>query len=206
MEEQAVYDLIDFERRAYTPVLFENSDRGAQGDPANAEAATSQPSTFVCPSARRARPVTDQKDYVINGGNWTGAERRQTSGTHSGSHISRQGMAYMNSSVRISDVADGVSNTFLFLEKAHSISHSRCEERVGCNPFFYVTHQQQGYGVGRWPMNSTLGSLKGVASDHAGGCNVTMVDGAVRFVSEDIDFRLWQALFTRDGEEVIGQF
>jgi prepilin-type N-terminal cleavage/methylation domain-containing protein len=44
------------------------------------------------------------------------------------------------------------------------------------------------------------------ASFHEGGVFVTLCDGAVRFVSENIDLRLWRALGSRDGGEVVGEF
>jgi len=43
-------------------------------------------------------------------------------------------------------------------------------------------------------------------SYHVGGVHVLMADGAVRFVSENIDLGTWQALSTRAGGEVIGEF
>jgi len=43
-------------------------------------------------------------------------------------------------------------------------------------------------------------------SYHQGGVQVSMVDGAVRFISENIDLGTWQALSTRDGGEVLGTF
>jgi prepilin-type processing-associated H-X9-DG protein len=39
------------------------------------------------------------------------------------------------------------------------------------------------------------------ASRHPGGVNVVMCDGSVQFVSESIDFRLWSAMGSRDGQE-----
>jgi prepilin-type N-terminal cleavage/methylation domain-containing protein/prepilin-type processing-associated H-X9-DG protein len=43
----------------------------------------------------------------------------------------------------------------------------------------------------------------GPSSYHPGGVNVLMLDGSVRFVSNSVDFELWQALATRDGKEQI---
>ena len=39
-------------------------------------------------------------------------------------------------------------------------------------------------------------------SQHPGGVNVLMADGAVQFVEDGIDLKLWQALSTRSGNEV----
>ena len=39
------------------------------------------------------------------------------------------------------------------------------------------------------------------SSYHSGGVNVCLADGSVRFVSDNIDFRTWQAMGTRAGGE-----
>lgn len=39
-------------------------------------------------------------------------------------------------------------------------------------------------------------------SDHEGGCNFAMVDGSVRFIADDVDAELLDALATRAGHEV----
>lgn len=41
---------------------------------------------------------------------------------------------------------------------------------------------------------------------HVGGVHVLLCDGAVRFVSENVDLATWQALSSMAGEEVIGEF
>lgn len=41
---------------------------------------------------------------------------------------------------------------------------------------------------------------------HPSGAHVLLADGAVRFVSEDIGMQVWQALGTRNGNEVIPEF
>lgn len=43
-------------------------------------------------------------------------------------------------------------------------------------------------------------------SQHVGGVHVGMADGAVRFISENIDRGTYRALSTRSGDEVIGEF
>lgn len=43
-------------------------------------------------------------------------------------------------------------------------------------------------------------------SHHEGGVHLLLCDGAVRFVSENIDLLTWRSLATRRGSEVIGQF
>src|SRR5262249_25102728 len=116
VEADNVYKLIHFNVPAYTSYFEEyGSQTGGRpqphGDPANAQAAISMPKVFVCPSARRGRPVSEQKDYGVNGGIQSGgccAERSLTN--------SAEGMAWLGSRVRIADVRDGTSNTFFFFD------------------------------------------------------------------------------------------
>jgi prepilin-type N-terminal cleavage/methylation domain-containing protein len=44
------------------------------------------------------------------------------------------------------------------------------------------------------------------SSRHVGGVHMLLCDGAVRFVSENIDLMLWRALGTRNGGETVGEF
>jgi prepilin-type processing-associated H-X9-DG protein len=43
-------------------------------------------------------------------------------------------------------------------------------------------------------------------SRHPGGVNVLFADGTVHFVSQDIDLKVWQALGTISGGEVVGNY
>lgn len=43
-------------------------------------------------------------------------------------------------------------------------------------------------------------------SRHTGGVHVLMADGAIRFVSNNLDLKTWQALGTMDGGETVGEF
>ncbi len=43
-------------------------------------------------------------------------------------------------------------------------------------------------------------------SQHSGGANLTMCDGSVRFLSENIDLTTFRRLGTRGGGEVVGEF
>jgi hypothetical protein len=43
-------------------------------------------------------------------------------------------------------------------------------------------------------------------SYHTGGAQIALCDGSSRFVSENIDLGVWQALGSRDGGEVISEY
>jgi hypothetical protein len=49
----------------------------------------------------------------------------------------------------------------------------------------------------------TLGGVFGASSNHKAGVNCLYMDGAVRFTSNEIDLKIWRALSTRSGGEVI---
>jgi prepilin-type N-terminal cleavage/methylation domain-containing protein len=104
--------------------------------------------------------------------------------------------------VKFKEASDGLSNTFLVGETLPGSSVYNC---LHChnNPVL-PTH---------WPFNSKVED-KGVAgfdgpgrpaqafkSMHPGGAHMAMTDASVQFISESIDYRLWNALGTRAGDE-----
>lgn len=200
-EAQQLHDIIDFTVPAYSERIPEySSDRGPGGDPRNKQAANNQPSVFVCPSAGRVQPVTQFKDYGINYG--TGAccpERTQ---------IGMDGVAFVNSAIRFDEITDGATNTFLFLEFAHFGNHSWVPYGKGANQFLFVHHVSQGYVTcaehdGRpTPPNSTSWNHRGAFSDHLRGVQATWCDGRLGFISDDIDFAVYRAMFTRAGDDI----
>lgn len=56
--------------------------------------------------------------------------------------------------------------------------------------------------VGRPVLYSAYG-WRAARSLHPGGVNVVFADGSTRFMNEDIDLKLWQALSTRAGEDIV---
>ena len=209
MEAGTLYDRIDFTKPAYAETIWETvggakSNRGPAGDAANQFVAMNAPKTFTCPSAHRVMPREQYKDYAINGG--TGAccpERNK-------SPASMDGVAFAQSFLKLSQVTDGMSNTFLFLEQAHFGSHSWVAEDWGTNEFIWVHHVSQGYVLSSEhdgtpsPPNCTIWNHRAAHSDHPGGVQAAMLDGRVIFVSDHIDFSVYKASFSRHGGEVNG--
>lgn len=52
----------------------------------------------------------------------------------------------------------------------------------------------------------TFDRVRGFVSLHPGGAHFLLADGSVRFISENINQKTYQALSTRNGEEVLGEF
>ena len=179
---------------------------GGFGDLANKAAASYVPKVFICPSA--VRPTGDNgtmKDYGINGGVQSGgccAERSTTK--------SAEGMAFLGSRVKITDVKDGTANTFMFLELMAWAYHGRIDEGYGSNPLFFVNEAGQGYVTGSsngkvsgalYP-NDEASNLRGPEGPHHNGILAVMVDGHVVFVLDTINTTTYFGAFTRDGGEI----
>jgi prepilin-type N-terminal cleavage/methylation domain-containing protein/prepilin-type processing-associated H-X9-DG protein len=215
VEGDNVYRAINFNVPAYTPYFEEyGSQTGPSGrmppygDPSNAQAATSMPKVFVCPVARRARPVNEQKDYGINGGIQSHGCCSERSTTKSA-----EGMAWLGSQVQMTDVTDGTSNTFLFFDLMNYAMHGRIDFGSGSNPFFFVNEAGQGYVTGSndgtaamaWLPNDETPNRRGPESDHTpGGVYAAMADGHVTWVPNAVNPTVYLAAFTRAGGEVPG--
>lgn len=210
MEHSNLYDRIDFNKKAFTPYIYENGNTFLnQGDTANQYAAINQPRTFVCPSAHRVRPENEQKDYGINyGNNGACCPERNKSDLHNGA-------AFYNSHLLLADILDGTSNTFLFLEYGHFGNHSWTSYNKGSNPFFFVHHTSEGYvtcqehnGTPTPPNSSKVNknsytNHRGAHSDHRGGVQTSYLDGSVHWVQDNVSFQIYRAYFSRNGGEAV---
>ena len=213
VEQQGLYDQVNFNRLAFASKIMEHNggntavtsiiDRGPIGDPLNQLAAQSTPKIFMCPSARVVPGVRkEQKDYGINGGP-TGCCPERNNGTNA----TLTGVANALNGVRLAEITDGTSNTFLFLEAVHSKNQSWLAPLTGANHFMFVHHPSQGYVQGQngnllSPPNDTQFNTRAPASMHPGGVQVTMCDGRVTFVSNNVDFfNVYLPTYTRAGGE-----
>jgi hypothetical protein len=181
--------------------LSQQLDVGPAGNSANEFAADNMPRVLVCPSARRVKPPSQFKDYGINAGTGQLLPERTSHGL--------DGVAWVNSRVRFSEIGDGTSATLLFVESAHNSGHGSVPPGVGTNQFFWVDQNSQGYvncaepdGTPS-PPNCTTFSHRGAQSDHPGGVQAVTVDGHLLWLANDIDYRVYSALFSRWGGEIV---
>ncbi len=196
-----VYNIIDFTVPAYVYSIIENgSQRGPAGDPKNKLAATSMPPVFVCPSSPRAQPANQNKDYGINGGTGTCCPERAQTGMN--------GIAFVNSCVRMGHIIDGTSNTLMFAELTHTTKHSWLDANKGSNPFFWVHHPSEGYvdATAQDIPDTVSDNNRAAESHHVGGVQAIFSDGHLRFISDNIDVNTYIRLFSRNGNEVVGDF
>ena len=139
--------------------------------------------------------------------------------------IARDGIFWIDSSVRLADITDGASNTLLFGERFHRDLEFDLRQPVvlpGIVPLTQmgtwgfvaaggvmanVTLQTAAPINYRMPPGGDLSMLNDRAcafgSSHPGGANFAFADGHVRFVSDGIPLLTLQALGTRARGEVV---
>jgi prepilin-type N-terminal cleavage/methylation domain-containing protein/prepilin-type processing-associated H-X9-DG protein len=197
--------------------------------PANARAAATVVSEFLCPSVPDDGPTYEVKDsggkvlavfarahYVASAG------RVDPWNTPGDLTAIADGVFFRNSRVRIKDITDGTSKTAFIGEQTSSHSNSTWVGIVpgsltcptpryayaGCDLAAPQINVHSGPGINEnppivHPPNSTSGYVDEMFSQHAGGCNVLFGDSSVRFIPETINPLLWAAMATRAGGETI---
>ena len=113
----------------------------------------------------------------------------------------------VNGAARIRDITDGTSNTLLMIETPLRKTSS------AYGPFMQAfTHTHfivPAYGINR--PHSTTDPLRLVyawraGSAHPGGCHAVLGDGRVRFLNENMNQSILNALVSIRGGEVVGEF
>jgi prepilin-type N-terminal cleavage/methylation domain-containing protein/prepilin-type processing-associated H-X9-DG protein len=174
----------------------------------NILAATNMPKVFVCPSAPRGSiggDVNLQKDYAViyDSGHLLNEnccpERINVPTNGLGGY---SGMGWVNSAVKMGDIIDGTSNTFMLAEKANYSNQSWCAQGYGCNEFIWVHHQSQGMITASEPPNWTTANSRAAEGFHSGGVMFAYADGHIGFIPSSIDMVTYMALGTRNGGEV----
>lgn len=215
---------------AFTAVLpyLEESARYAQYDrrfpyrsPINLRVIDQLVPIYRCPSMDLPRTVPDSDpvcdeygapgSYAVS----TGTENPWT-GPHNGAIIfAPVGASSVNavSSTRMKTITDGTSHTLMLGELDYGLENYQwgpCKNRTtrwglarwgGGYPGVSIGATSGQFNSDR--LISGFSELVTYRSDHPGGAHFAMVDGAVRFIRNDIADSVLDALATRDGGEVI---
>ena len=193
---------------------------------------------YRCPS----EPGIEQNDAHRRmrslAGNWVRTQRSTYVGSDGSEHFgaSYNGCLGQDSEISFRDITDGTSNTVLVSERVLHLPNNGSVEGncLGANAFgtggtsggTYWKGDPDvlfcGWGginmtkpslSGHTPIGHNSNCLRGVSSRHPGGVQAVLADGAVRFVTENIDQNqssgvnsLWDQLLARDDGQVVGQF
>ena len=142
------------------------------------------------------------------------------------------GIGGQNSSIRLRDITDGTSQTFVFGERAWILQGTEMGAGTAVGFSGAVSNRTADglaegatavLGISYWGMNDTFSPFSGhtaraFSSPHSGGIQFALCDGSVRFISENIDFKPhsvgdgWfvdstlERLFSRNDGQPIGEF
>ena len=149
-----------------------------------------------CPSDGSAS-VLSVGDFEISTGNYVGSSGARGLGL--------PGLFYENSKVRMRDITDGTSQTFLLGERVNQ------ESPVAITSgWFGLLTSPGGYHVNSIshldvtplvPINMSFDFPACFSSYHTRGAQFAYCDGSTHFVNQDIDLFVFQALGSRSGQD-----
>jgi prepilin-type N-terminal cleavage/methylation domain-containing protein/prepilin-type processing-associated H-X9-DG protein len=166
--------------------------------------------TYICPSDYVPQTTIQYSIYYFGVNSYFG-----NAGTKAWpvSSASLNGVLYYNSSVKISDVTDGTSNTFLAGERYSKDPAVPDSELSDWRGWAWTNYNSGGDHLGdtNWPINSPASTIgqnsrkTNFGSGHTGGANFVLCDGSVRFLTQTSTASLvnYQRLSVRnDGQPV----
>jgi len=140
--------------------------------------------------------------YCCRGANFGTLPRH---GHPAGTHVGMFGR--FRNAVSFAQVRDGLTNTFMLGEhlprQCSFISAFAVNFNVSPTTIPINTFESDAVSGGTRPNGSYWWETSGFKSNHPGGALFCMGDGSIQFVSESIDYRLYNELGTRDGSEVV---
>ncbi len=132
--------------------------------------------------------------------------------------VKNNGLFYLNSSTRFSEIRDGATNTIMVGEKINP----RDTDDLGWMSGTSATLRNTGVSINQgWDVvnyfqrqsavvTPTIApddmSTSGFSSQHVGGAQFALADGSVRFISENIDTKVFSFLGNREDLELTGDF
>jgi prepilin-type processing-associated H-X9-DG protein len=217
------------------------TDPYAQYDSPNAPSAT-KVKTYLCPACvanndhlyvynwtgggKQLSEYLAMADYLGNGGSFDG----NLNGVTWPNPPTKNGIFQYNSKVRPTDIFDGMSNTWLLLERNHydpamdswnktagydlGIDYWGFWDGAEYDAWVYSGYSSPNYQMPGSDSGLTFASpawyleyykrIDAMGSRHIGGANAALADGSVRFVYNGMSTVTIAAAATRAGNEVLG--
>jgi prepilin-type N-terminal cleavage/methylation domain-containing protein/prepilin-type processing-associated H-X9-DG protein len=179
--------------------------------PANSSVRVLSLKLYLCPSDNAPPTWTAQK-YNASG-NPTASICDVASANYIGVFgvsepgVDGEGVFFRNSAIRIADIRDGTAQTLLVGERATSLAPATWAGAVtGAEIFPYNSSNMVLGHTGESNGPASPLDVNGFSSRHSGGVNFLFADGHVQFLAGTVSQPVYQALSTRAGGEVIGDF
>jgi prepilin-type N-terminal cleavage/methylation domain-containing protein/prepilin-type processing-associated H-X9-DG protein len=225
IEQDSLYRQFDL-TKTFTSSYSDQAGVGHEGDPPNDALFLLVNSDYQCPSDPNSNSDTNNSNYfgVQGGGSDTTTPQMYSCRTNSGRVYYNNGVLYHNSNVRVKDVPDGFSKTFLVGETKYQITKTARPDnvRLGWASTGYLSPQNARTGVLAAAVDG-INSVDGhggtvnpldpldyfsrlFGSFHSGGCHFAFCDGSVQFISDSISMTTYYRLAIRNDGEVVGEY
>lgn len=189
-------------------------------DPLNRTAASAVIPIYRCPSYAGASFSTDPYYTNLPNGTQFSIRNYLTIGGKNVISLSGagnpEGIMFSRSKTGFRDITDGSSNTILVAETREekaAVWIDGSTAAVATRWFNLMTaapYQGTSLSINYKPYYPPgaggISQLYGPSSQHVGGAHHLMADGSVRFISDNTDINLYDAIGTRNGGEVVGEF
>ena len=171
--------------------------------PENAAARATLIPTYLCPST----PRQFNEDKSAGLAHYAGCHHDVEAPIAEDNH----GLLFLNSEIRYAEIADGTSNTILIgemLPGPESLGWASGTRASLRNTSSINAGAAQGVGLAPAPPADEPPALfvGGFGSQHPGGAQFCLADGAVRFLTNRIDPELYEHLGHRDDGAMMGAF
>lgn len=159
------------------------------------------------------RDADNGTNNAINGAGWSSPDWVTTYEDDWDGHTPRRGCFWHRGSATIAQLTDGTSNTVMIFESQRWRYTKREPGRPNRNCTWISPInglETMNKKINSDPQLNNRGDFdtrgNAMSSNHTGGAQCVMADGAVKFLSENIDIGLQKGLSTGGGGETIGEF
>jgi prepilin-type N-terminal cleavage/methylation domain-containing protein/prepilin-type processing-associated H-X9-DG protein len=211
--DPAALKLNDLKRLVQSPVKIYNCP--------SRRPATLYPLLVQAANAAQGIDQGAKTDYSVNAGDQL-ADQGATGGSPtdpSPAPFTYTGICFVRSKIRLAEITDGTSNTFMVGEKHLSVQNYRTGVDLSDNENLYVgfdndifrsANNKNSGAVGdiRFPprVDSRTADLRTFGSAHPGGFNAVLCDGSVRNVAYGVDVNVFMGLGNRADGRQLGDF